>query len=229
MISDKTEKDKWLAEHYVPFEQGCRERFFLAAANFLFSNYSDSLAKGYYFEFGSHKGRTMQYAWRHTRHNFAFTYVGFDSFEGLPELDAIDRMADWQKGSFAMSEDNFVAAVVAAGIPRDRLVTVRGFYDKTLTPALAARFLPRKASIIYIDCDLYKSTVPVLNFIPSLLQPGTLIALDDWNCYLADPGRGQRRAWAEFCAVRPEFHFEPFYSTHMMTSFVFTGFVDQHA
>ena len=221
-----TGKDVWLEQSYTPFEQGARERFFLAATNFLFSNFAEPLANGYYFEFGCHKARTMRYAWRHTQYNFAFTYVGFDSFEGLPELDPIDRQADWRKGSFAVSEQDFVDTVVEAGMPRDRLVTVKGFYDKTLTPALADRFLPRMATIVYVDCDLYKSTVPVLNFILPFLQMGTLVAFDDWNCYLADPARGQRLAWKQFREANPRLQFEPFYSTHMMASFVFTGYAD---
>lgn len=224
-----TDKDVWLEQCHTPFEQGCRERFFLAATNFLFSNYAERLANGYYFEFGCHKARTMRYAWRHTQHNFAFTYVGFDSFEGLPEIDPMDQLADWQKGHFAMSEEDFVNTVLEAGMPRDRLVTVKGFYDATLTPRLADRFLPTKASIVYVDCDLYKSTVPVLAFISPFLQRGTLIAFDDWNCYFAHPGRGQRLAWKQFREANPELRFEPFYSTHMMASFVFTGYGDDHA
>ena len=105
-------------------------------------------------------------------------------------------------------------------MPRERLVTVKGFYDASLTPQLSERLLPRKAAIIYVDCDLYKSTVPVLKFIVPFLQAGTIVAFDDWNCYLADPGRGQRLAWREFREANPSLHFEPFYSTHMMASFV---------
>jgi hypothetical protein len=224
-----TDKDTWLEQSYTPFEQEFRERFFLAATNFLFSNYAKRLAEGYYFEFGCHKARTMRYAWRHTRHNFAFTYVGFDSFEGLPELDPMDQLADWRKGSFAMSEEAFVGTVIEAGMPRDRLVTVKGFYDTTLTPKLATRFLPRLATIVYVDCDLYKSTVPVLNFILPFLQPGTIIAFDDWNCYLADPARGQRLAWQQFRVANPNLQFEPFYATHMMASFVYTRNADEQA
>lgn len=225
----KSEKQAWIDQHYTPFDQGSREQFFLGAANFLFSNLTDRLVNGYYFEFGCHKARTMRHAWRHTRHNFAFTYVGFDSFEGLPELSPEDRLANWEKGSFAMSEGDFVTTVLAAGMPRDRLMTVKGFYDTSLTDELALKLLPRKASIIYVDCDLYKSTVPVLSFIEPFLQAGTIIAFDDWNCYLANPNRGQRLAWRQFLDARPQLRFEPFYSTHMMASFVFTGYGDEHA
>jgi O-methyltransferase len=218
-----TEKDIWLEREYTPFDQGCRERFFLAATSFLFTNRAERLANGYYFEFGCHKARTMRYCWRHTRHNFNFTYVGFDSFEGLPEMGPIDSHAGWQAGSFAMGEDEFVRCVIDAGMPCERLVTVKGFYDRSLTDELTQRLLPRRASVVYVDCDLYKSTVPVLKFVLPFLQVGTIVAFDDWNCFFANPIRGQRLAWHEFRRAHPEFHFEPFYATHMLTSFVFVG------
>lgn len=217
-----SDKDVWLADHFTPFDQGCRERFYLAATSFLFSNFDEELSGGYYFEFGCHKARTMRYAWKHTRHNFALTYVAFDSFEGLPEIEPIDALADWKRGSFAISEEDFVATVVDAGMPRDRLKTVKGFYDTSLTPEIAAALQPRKATIVYVDCDLYKSTVPVLSFIAPFLRTGSIVAFDDWNCYFADPSRGQRRAWREFRESHPQLHFEPFYSTHMMASFICT-------
>jgi predicted O-methyltransferase YrrM len=93
----------------------------------------------------------------------------------------------------------------------------------SLTQELKQRLLPRKAAVVYIDCDLYLSTVPVLRFIEDFLQPGTVIVFDDWNCFLADPNRGERRAWREFRAASPELQFEPFVSKGMQASFIFTG------
>ena len=103
---------------------------------------------------------------------------------------------------------------------RERLRTVRGFYDRSLTPELAARLRPKKAAVVYIDCDLYESTVPVLAFVREFLQPGTVIVFDDWNCFLGDPERGERRAWAEFTARYPELRFVPFMSTAEAQSFI---------
>ena len=105
-------------------------------------------------------------------------------------------------------------------MPADRLQTVKGFYADSLTPALAQKLLPRKAAVIYVDCDLYLSTVPILSFVVDFLQVGTIVVFDDWNCFDADPDRGERRAWGEFCAARPELRFEPFVGTGMQMSFV---------
>lgn len=216
-------RKRWMKSSYRPFDNKCRENFFLSATSFLWTNRDDRLKNGYYLEFGSFGAVTMRMAWRHTRHFFNLTYIAFDSFEGLPEIDKIDEQPIWQKGRLAMSEPDFRGVALSEGLPKDRLITVKGFYDLTLTRDLQRQFLPLKASIIYIDCDLYKSTVPVLKFIVPFLQVGTVIAFDDWNCFWADPNRGQRLAWREFVAEHPELHFESFVSTHGLMSFVSTG------
>lgn len=74
-----------------------------------------------------------------------------------------------------------------------------------------------------MDCDLYLSTVPVLEFVKDLLQKGTVIIFDDWNCFWADPDKGERRAWREFCERYPELGFEELVQTGMQKAFVFTG------
>lgn len=67
--------------------------------------------------------------------------------------------------------------------------------------------------MVYIDCDLYKSTVPVLDFVRGFLQVGTVIVFDDWNCYHARPDHGERRAWAEFVQANPQLEFTDFVET----------------
>lgn len=220
----KSEKDIWLENEYQPFDLGSREKFYLAATHFLYTNFEERLANGYYLEFGSYKGRTMRFCWRHTRHNFNFTYIAFDSFEGLPDLAPIDAHAVWKAGDFSIGEQDFIKVVTDAGMPPSRLQTVKGFYDQSLTPELQRRLLPRRAAIVYVDCDLYESTVPVLAFLPPFLQAGTIVAFDDWSCYFNRPDRGQRRAWSEFRQANPDLNFEPFVSSHHLASFVFTGF-----
>jgi O-methyltransferase len=162
---------------------------------------------GYYMEFGCHTARTMRYAWRHFG-QFGWSFLAFDSFEGLPASTAIDEQEIWGAGKYATSEEEFSRIVIKAGMPRDRLQTIKGFYDESLTPALAQKLLPTKAAVVFVDADLYESAVPVLRFARQFLQVGTVIVFDDWDCFLADPERGERRAWAEFLAVNPELRFE---------------------
>jgi O-methyltransferase len=202
------------------FRERQREYIFFSIARFCSLN---SLTDGYYFEFGCHKARTMRLAWEHTGTLFNWMYVGFDSFAGLPEISEIDRQPIWKQGGLATSEMDFIAKMLGAGMPPERLRTVKGFYDQSLSPALAETLLPRKAAVIFVDCDLYRSTVPVLAFAKQFLQPGTIIVFDDWFCFYGDPDRGERRAWGEFRQANREFRFVDFIRTNEAQAFVYLG------
>jgi O-methyltransferase len=213
-------RQRWLSRDYLQFAMEQRERIFIATSRFAHINRPIC---GYYFEFGCHGANTMRMAWKHTRHLHDWTFVGFDSFEGLPEIAAIDRQTIWRKGRLATSEEHFVRLVTSAGMPRERLKTVKGFYDESLTEELKARLLPAKAAMIYIDCDLYQSTVPVLRFIKDFLQPGTVIVFDDWYCFNGDPMLGEQRAWREFREANQELRFTEFVQTSEARAFIHLG------
>ncbi len=213
-------RERWIRDHYNTHNAANRRRLFMDLAHFCHVNRP---YEGYYFEFGSHSGRTMRLAWDSFRYLFDLDYVAFDSFEGLPAIEDIDTQAIWEKGKLKTAESEFRAICEKHGIPRERLTTVPGFYETSLTPSLRDRLAPKKAAIIYIDCDLYSSTVPVLDFILHFLQPGTLIVFDDWNCFYGDPERGERRAWREFRERYPELRFEEIMTTPMQKIFAHLG------
>ncbi|MHC4052580.1 TylF/MycF/NovP-related O-methyltransferase [Bradyrhizobium sp. 25ACV] len=211
---------RWIQSVYSAHAANEWEYLFLCIARF--ANVNRPI-EGYYMEFGCHGANTMRKAYDCFHHLFDWHYVAFDSFEGLPEIAEIDRQEVWQKGKLRTEEETFVTVCRRHGIPADRLRTVKGFYSESLTPKLAQELLPKKAAVVYIDCDLYVSTVPVLSWIAEFLQLGTIIVFDDWNCFCGDPDRGERKAWREFCEAHPQFHFEPFVGTGMQFSFVCTS------
>ncbi len=219
-LPDTSASARWVRKSYTPFGVSERERLFLGAARFCHINRP---VRGYYFEFGCHSGRTMKMAWNHTRHLFDWSYVAFDSFEGLPEIEEIDRLEVFQKGKLATREKEFISILTKAGMPQERLRTVKGFYDHSLTPELAASLAPQKAALIYIDCDLYASTVPVLEFVKDFLQIGTIIIFDDWFCYYGRPDRGEQLAFREFRERHPNLEFVPFMQTCEAQSFIYVG------
>lgn len=213
-------RQAWLSETYADFAMGQREKIFIAASRFAHINRP---IEGYYFEFGSHGANTMRMAWKHTHHLHNWDFIAFDSFEGLPEIATEDRQTIWKQGKLSTSENDFVRRVTGAGMPAARLRTVKGFYDVSLTTELISRLLPRKAAMIYIDCDLYRSTVPVLEFIRPFLQPGTIIVFDDWFCFYGDPLRGEQRAWSEFREGHPDLRFTEFVETSEGKAFIHLG------
>jgi O-methyltransferase len=212
---------RWIKNVYWKFGQEQRNFIFMSIARFLHINRPIC---GYYFEFGCNEANTMRQAWNSFRHLFDFIYVGFDSFEGLPEISEIDKQDIWKKGKLAFLEGEFRSLVLRAGLPKDKLITVKGFYDVSLTNSLKEKLLPIKAAVIYIDCDLYSSTVPVLEWIRDFLQIGTIIVFDDWFCFNGDPSKGEKRAWFEFRERYPNLKFVEFVKTNEAASFIFIGY-----
>lgn len=152
---------------------------------------------GVYVEFGSHEANTFRMALQTLGARLKpiqiNKFYAFDSFEGMPEPEGIDKQKIWKKSMNFTTEDQFKKIV-----KKDlyRVTTVKGFYENTLP-----NYDWPKSNVIamaYIDCDYYKSTKECLNFIKDKLQHGSLIVFDDWNCYYADPKRGQRLAYSEF-------------------------------
>ncbi|MFF4607838.1 TylF/MycF/NovP-related O-methyltransferase [Streptomyces sp. NPDC001339] len=198
-----------------------RRNTLLAAARHCEVN---GITSGYYFEFGCHGARTFRIAYDAFSPLHDFTYVAFDSFEGLPDVTGVDVHGDlWYRGQMCTSEEDFRRLCKRHRIPEEKYRIVKGFYDSTLTPELAAKLGPQHAAVIYIDCDLYASTVPVLSFIKSFLRPGTLIVFDDWFLYNGDPERGERKAFAEFQLANPGLRFQRFLSNNEHQAFIFLG------
>jgi len=223
-ISAEERKRKWLWGPHEAFRAKMRHSIFMSISVFCYHNQP---LNGYYFEFGCHKARTMRLAWDCFHSLYDWTYVAFDSFEGLPEMAPSDSMPIWKKGDLKTSEEDFVNTVVKHGMPRKKLKIVKGFYDESLTPELRDQLLPQKATVVYIDCDLYSSTTSALNFAKDFLQKGTILVFDDWFCFHGDPNKGERRAFHEFCKRNPELIFEDYIQTNEAKAFIYLGTNEQ--
>lgn len=214
--SPLTARGRYLRE-YIEFKLQERCGILMSAARFVIINRP---IEGYYFEFGCHGGNTMAIAWDVFGQLTDFQFVAFDSFEGFPEIQHIDKQEIWKKGKCATSEAEFIRLVTRHGMPGHRLTTIKGFYENSLTNDLRASLLPHKAAIIYVDCDLYESTRAVLDWIPSFIQHGTIIIFDDWFCFHGDPQKGEQRAFREFCDKNPTLEPVEFFATGEAKSFI---------
>jgi hypothetical protein len=83
------------------------------------------------------------------------------------------------------------------GADLDKIKLFKGFFADTLTPDLPAAEGMRHVGVAVLDCDLYASTVDVLQWLPSLLADGSVLVFDDWHAFGRDD-RGQPRAFEEF-------------------------------
>lgn len=153
---------------------------------------------------------TEFYAKTYPRHLYVY-----DSFEGFPRsTNAVDALsyevADsgyWREhedasppGTEQMLRREFTRIIGPTG-----WTIVRGMYSDSLrsTP------LTEPVAIANLDCDLYASTVEVLDHLLGrrLLPDGAVLLMDDYNCNRANPRFGMRRAMRE-CFARTDGFYE---------------------
>jgi O-methyltransferase len=168
---------------------------------------------GDYYEFGMYRGYTFWTAQRAARHHRLVDtrFFGFDSFQGLPRVTGQDATsAEFKEGDYSCGRDDVEAYLDKYGVDWRKTCLIEGFFDRSLRPELKNQLRMRKAAVTLIDCDLYSSTVDVLRFLEDLLQPGSIILFDDWNCFEASDDMGERRAFREFLHAHPQWTAEPF-------------------
>ena len=138
--------------------------------------------EGLVLEFGVFSGRSINYI---SELFPGKTIHGFDSFYGLPE----DWKKDGYKGTF--SRNGEAPSVV------DAVELHAGWFDECLPKFVQGLKSDEKVSFIHIDCDIYSSTITVLNSLQPYLQEGTVIVFDEYFNY---PGwqEHEHKAWREF-------------------------------
>lgn len=163
--------------------------------------------EGDYLEFGLAWGNSFVTAYHCAQyHNLTgMKFYGFDSFEGLPEISGVDAKGfrEFEKGQFSYGAEVVKKYVKKKGMDLSKVELVPGFYDKSLNAETKKKLPLKKAAVVMIDCDLYESTVPVLDFITGYIQEGTVIIFDDWYSYRSDPNRGEQRAFREWLEKNP--------------------------
>jgi len=166
--------------------------------------------RGDYLEFGLWQGKTFSYAHRMKRRYRVEDMLlwGFDSFQGLPPIDD-ERDNIWQGGDFRCSEPELRRILRRKGLDEREYRLVPGYYHESLDNRAHLQLEGRSAAIVYIDCDLYDSTVQVLNFVARYLVNGTIVCFDDYYCYKAAPDQGEQQALSEFLRANPGFRFLP--------------------
>jgi hypothetical protein len=152
-----------------------------------------------YVEFGVYNGTSMICMYR-VLQELDLTHVrlfGFDSFEGLPS----DEELHWGAGGrFHCDIETTRTILEREGVDLTRVTLIKGFFERTLTDEMLQRI--QKASVIMVDCDLYRSTVECLAFSDALIKDEAIVCFDDWYP-LSERNMGEKRAFDEFLATRP--------------------------
>lgn len=163
---------------------------------------------GDYCEFGVFKGDTFQYAARLLAPALSsMRFFAFDSFEGLPRPTGIDcddnYSSNFHEGDFSVALDDVRARIEESGTDMSKVEFVKGWFNKTLTDDTARRLNLSHVAAAWIDCDLFESTVPVLDFLTQRLSVGSIVLFDDWRVYRNLPEYGQQRATREWLERNP--------------------------
>jgi O-methyltransferase len=185
--------------------------------------------EGDYLEFGVYQGDSFAAAYRavhnERRRRSSFLdsspgyqqglqtrrrFFAFDSFAGLPE-GAGARHEDYAPGAYTCSQDKFIPNIVGLGVDLRDVVVVPGFYNKTLNSQTKEQHGLRRAAMVMIDCDLYESTVPVLEFVTDLVDQGTILIFHDWFRFRGSPKCGEQRACREWLERNPHLELVEFW------------------
>jgi O-methyltransferase len=159
---------------------------------------------GDYLEFGCFEGNTFLHAYKRAAPLMPWMrFWAIDSFQGLPEPSGQDKDGEFWQGQFSCDQDTFLKNLRDASVDFNRIICVPGWFHETLTPELKRQKNLKIASIVYVDCDLYNSAVPVLNYITDLVETGSVIIFDDWFCFKGNPERGVQRACSEWLSENP--------------------------
>lgn len=128
----------------------------------------------------------------------------FDSFEGLPRARFdIDKNSHhvstgiWAEGTCLGLDEFEFKKVVSKYLSQESFSIYKGFFKDTV-PTIEK---DQKFGLIHIDSDLYESAIDVLDnlFKNSQVSEGAVILFDDWNCNVASPILGERKAFSEVC------------------------------
>jgi O-methyltransferase len=191
--------------HHVTYENAR-----MIETAFAFASYNE--VEGDYLEFGVFRGRTFVTAWdaacRYRMDKMHF--YAFDSFSGLPEISGNDVGGEFREGQYHAERMDFEKNLRRHKVDRNRVTIVEGLFDETLTGKSREQLPIKRAAVVWIDCDLYASTVPVLNFLSDVLVDGAVLIFDDWFCFKARPERGEQLACSEWLQANPQIRLVPY-------------------
>jgi hypothetical protein len=125
-----------------------------------------------YLEFGVFQGQTIRWWTEQNRHPES-RFIGFDSFEGLPE--------PWV--GVGLPKGTFSVAGQVPTIADPRCSFVKGLFQETLPSWLIGREFPRRI-VLHIDADLYSSTLLVLTQMLPRLKRDDIVIFDEFGTYL---------------------------------------------
>jgi hypothetical protein len=129
----------------------------------------------------------------------------FDSFEGLPKASSQPDLASrhvqdgtWGPGTCKGISAAALRKLCVNYLPENQVCVYEGWFSETMKKIPTGT----KFSMLHVDCDLYQSTIDVLDpvFKQKMVAEGAIILFDDWYCNHSSNDHGERKAWSEVVA-----------------------------
>jgi O-methyltransferase len=139
-----------------------------------------------YLEFGVSRGDSIL-KWADINSHPDSRFVGFDTFDGLPE--------PWVSISAVAAKGAYSAGGVQPETNDHRIRFVKGLFSATLRTFLE-EFQPRSRLVVHNDSDLFSSTLYMLATVDPILVPGSILIFDEF----ANPTH-EWRAFSDYMAA----------------------------
>ena len=168
---------------------------------------------GGYFEFGIYEGTSLYSAlqnYQRLKSPIKRHFYGFDSFDdGFKYFDVRDRHPFFKEGDFVSSYTKALKRFKKF----DNVSLTKGYFEETIAGKSARATYPNEScAIVFIDCDLMGPALTALEFIKSILQPGSVIILDDYWAYKGDLNHGTCGALNTFLQNNPTIKVREYYN-----------------
>jgi hypothetical protein len=153
-------------------------------------------------EFGVAQGETSALLAHEMRRDEGRRLHLFDSFEGLPQPTAKDKLKDdifalgsmeAYAGTMAYPDDQVRTRLRAIGFPEERYVVHKGFVEDLLDTDPT---VPERVAFAFVDFDFYEPICVALAFLDRVMPAGGRIVVDDYDFF----STGAKTATDEFLA-----------------------------
>jgi Macrocin-O-methyltransferase (TylF) len=123
---------------------------------------------------------------------------GFDTFTGLPQAWGNEPAGSYSTGGIVPNLEGKV--YFHKGLFHDTIQPFLQQADKALAATTGAEGGGGAAFLAYanIDCDLYSSTLDILESMHGRIIPGTILIFDEYICH-STWRQDEFRAWRECC------------------------------
>lgn len=123
-----------------------------------------------YLEFGVRHGASILF-WATLNHSPESRFVGFDSFEGLPEA--------WESATGTSPKGSYSVGGAMPETSDKRVCFIKGWFNDTLRPFMGM-FDAHSRLVIHNDADLFSSTLYTLATLDPIIKPGTVLIFDEF-------------------------------------------------